>query len=99
MALLGMGIFYGGIIVGVPTVTGVAEGVSHQKKANEEAADNTRMIKFYLDVFCEAKTPKAKEIAGGMIVLKHEKVGSFCLLAVETSMLMVLIATAGLDRT
>lgn len=74
MAFLGMGVFYGGVIVGVPVVTGVAEGVSHQKKMNEEAADNERMIKFYLDVFCEANHSKAKEIAGGMIVLKHNKV-------------------------
>lgn len=53
MAFLGLGVFFGGVIVGIPVVTGVAEGVSHQKKQNEEAANETRMVKFYIDCECE----------------------------------------------
>jgi len=50
-------------------VTGVAEGVDYQKKINAEASNETRMVKFYMDVFCDAK-----EISGCTIVLKHDKV-------------------------
>jgi hypothetical protein len=74
MALLALGIFYGGIITGVPVVTGVAEGVQHQKEANKEAANETRMDKFYLDVFCQSGHPRQNEVHGGMIVLRHDKV-------------------------
>jgi hypothetical protein len=74
MALLGMGIFYGGVITGVPVVTGVAEGVQHQKEANAEAANETRMVKFYIDVFCDAASPRAGEVHGTMLVLKDDKV-------------------------
>ena len=74
MAWLGLGVFYSGVIVGVPVVTGVAEGVHHQKKANEEAAKETRMVKFYLDAFCEETSPPSKEVNGAMVVLKHGKV-------------------------
>ena len=74
MAWLGLGVFYTGVIVGIPVVTGVAEGVSHQKKVNEEAASETYMVKFYLDVFCAANSPLKDEIHGGMIVMKHDKV-------------------------
>ena len=74
MAWLGLGVFYTGVIVGVPVVTGVAEGVDHQKKVNAEAAQETRMAKFYLDVFCEETSPHSKEVNGAMVVLKHGKV-------------------------
>jgi len=69
-----LGVFYTGVIVGIPTVTGVAEGVHHQKKVNEEAAQETRMAKFYLDVFCEGNSGPSKEVGGQMVVLKHGKV-------------------------
>ena len=74
MAWLGLGVFYTGVIVGIPTVTGVAEGVHHQKKVNEEAAQETRMAKFYLDAFCEGNSGSSKEVGGQMVVLKHGKV-------------------------
>lgn len=74
MAWLGLGVFYTGVIVGVPVVTGVAEGVHHQKKVNEEAAQETRMVKFYLDAFCEETSSPSKEVNGAMVVLKHGKV-------------------------
>lgn len=74
MALVPLGIFYGGLIVGIPTVTGVAEGVHHQKEQNKLANDDTRMVKFYLDVFCSEKSSKVKEVHDAMIVLKNDKV-------------------------
>jgi hypothetical protein len=74
MALVALGVFYGGIITGIPVVTGVAQGVKHQQDANKEAANETRMIKFYIDTFCEAQHPKQKEIHGAIIVLRDDKV-------------------------
>ncbi|KAL1640625.1 hypothetical protein SLS58_006821 [Diplodia intermedia] len=74
MAMLGMGIFYGGVITGIPVTTGVAEGVHHQKEQNKEAANETRMVKFYIDVFCDAKSSKRGELDGGVIVLHKERV-------------------------
>jgi hypothetical protein len=76
MAFIGLGFFYGSVITGIPVVTGVAEGVQHQKEVNRDAADDTRMVKFYLDVFCEAPSPKKSEVHEGIIVLKHDKVGN-----------------------
>lgn len=77
MALAALGVFYGGVITGIPVVTGVAEGVAEQKKVNAEAANETRMVKFYMDAFCDSD-----EINGMMVVLKHDKVcipvPSFC---------------------
>lgn len=73
MAFLGLGVFYGGVIVGVPVVTGVAEGVHHQKEQNKEAADSTRMVKFHLDVYCSEKSPKQKDVHGTMVVTRNGK--------------------------
>jgi hypothetical protein len=69
MAFVALGVFYGGVITGIPVVTGVAEGVQHQKEANAEAANETRMVKFYMDAFCDSD-----EVNGMMVVLKHDKV-------------------------
>lgn len=77
MALLGMGIFYGGVITGIPVVTGVAEGVQHQREQNAEAANETRMDKFYVDVFCDAASPRKSEVHGTMLVMKDDKVTTF----------------------
>ena len=76
MATLGLGVFFGGVITGVPVVTGVAEGVSHQKKVNEEAADNTRMVKFcielqYIDRHCDIDRDGSDK---DIVVLKDNKV-------------------------
>jgi hypothetical protein len=74
MAWLGLGVFYTGVINGIPVVTGVAQGVSEQKRVNEEANNETYMDKFYIDVFCEAKSPFRDQVHGTMVVLKHDKV-------------------------
>lgn len=73
-AAAGLGVFYGGVIVGVPTVTGVAEGVHHQKEQNKLANDSSRMVKFHLEVFCEAKSSYVGQVHGANIVLRDNKV-------------------------
>ena len=58
---------------GIATVTGVAEGVHHQKQQNREAANEKRMEKFHVNVFCSARHARAREIDGGMVVLRDER--------------------------
>jgi hypothetical protein len=74
MALVGLGFFLGGSVVAIPVVTGIAEGVEHQKKQNEEAANETRMIKFNLHVSCDADDEIADEVDDGMVILRHDRV-------------------------
>ncbi|KAF2010573.1 hypothetical protein BU24DRAFT_60893 [Aaosphaeria arxii CBS 175.79] len=74
MAALGLGIFLGGCITAIPVVTGVAEGVEHQKKQNEEAANETRMIKFNVLTSCDSDDELADEIDDGIVVVRHNKV-------------------------
>jgi len=61
-------------ITAIPTVTGVAEGISHQQEQSNEAANETRLEKFHLDVFCGAKSSKRDEVDGTIIVLRNDKV-------------------------
>lgn len=70
--MFGLGVFYGGVIVGVPVVTGVAEGIQHQKEQNKEAANETRMVKFWIDSICEDDSNKFKEEIEGMMVVLHK---------------------------
>jgi len=77
MAFFGLDLFIGGVITAIPVVTGVAEGVSYQKKMNAEAADETKMVKCYLDAFCETTSDQANEVNGFTVVLKHDKVDDF----------------------
>ncbi|EON69019.1 hypothetical protein W97_08277 [Coniosporium apollinis CBS 100218] len=68
-----LSLFFGGIITAIPVVTGVAEGVSHQNKQNAEAAELAkRMIKFHLDVFCDAKPSVRDKVHGMTVVLKND---------------------------
>ncbi|KAF2453507.1 hypothetical protein BDY21DRAFT_367034 [Lineolata rhizophorae] len=57
------------VITAIPTVTGISLGVREQKKQNAEMANESRMVKFNLEVYCEAP-----EINGTMIVLRNDKV-------------------------
>lgn len=66
--------FLGGVVIAIPVVTGVAEGVEHQKKQNEEAANQTRMIKFNMLTSCDADDDLADEVDEGIVVLRHDKV-------------------------
>ncbi|KAF2257789.1 hypothetical protein CC78DRAFT_538267 [Lojkania enalia] len=70
---LPLGIFLGGSVTAIPVVTGVAEGVSHQKKQNEEAANQTRMIKFNMLISCDSDDELADEVDNGILVLRHDK--------------------------
>ena len=67
---------------GVSTVTGVAQGVSQQQKMNEENANNeSRMLKFHLDVRVDVKGRKSHGLDGSMVVMKNDKVlmsSAFC---------------------
>lgn len=74
MAGLALGLFLGGVVTAIPVVTGVAEGVEFQKKQNEEAANETRMIKFNILTSCDADDELAEEIDEGIVVLRHNKV-------------------------
>ena len=57
----------------IPTVIGVAEGVSEQRKQNQAKADEKRMAKFYLDVFCEDEPEEVKNVHGKRVVLRNNK--------------------------
>ena len=61
-------------LAAIPTTIGVAEGVSEGRKEKDPALEEERMRKFRLECFCEANIPKAKEIGGGIVVLRGEKV-------------------------
>lgn len=63
-------------MVAIPVVTGVAEGVEYQKKQNEEAANETRMIKFNAIAECESDEYFADEVDDGILVVRHDKVRS-----------------------
>ncbi|OJD22808.1 hypothetical protein ACJ73_05837 [Blastomyces percursus] len=61
-------------IASIPTVIGVCEGVSEQKKANKRKPDEKRLEKFYIDVFCEANSEEARQLHGRRVGLRDNKV-------------------------
>jgi hypothetical protein len=72
---LPLGIFLGGCVIAIPVVTGVAQGVEHQKKQNEEAANESRMWKFNCLVSCDTKDEIAdEELNNAILVVRHDKV-------------------------
>ena len=62
---------------GIGTVTGVSQGVSHQRKESREAANpDSRMLKFHIDISVEPElrdSPLYDTINGGLVVLKDDK--------------------------
>jgi len=60
--------------VGVATVTGVAEGVSHQRKVNEEMNNDSRQLKFHIDVAVEGTKTHSVGVDGGIVIMKGDKV-------------------------
>ena len=60
-------------LTAIPTTIGVAAGVSEGRKEKDLAREEERMRKFRLECFCEANGRKAKEIDGGIVVLRGEK--------------------------
>jgi hypothetical protein len=63
-------------LAAIPTVIGVAEGVSQQRQQNEAKSDEKRMSKFNLDAYCESKSSRAREVHGKRVVLRDGKVGN-----------------------
>ncbi|PYI07149.1 VPS28-domain-containing protein [Aspergillus sclerotiicarbonarius CBS 121057] len=61
-------------ITAIPTVTGVAMGVSEQRKANERKNDERRMAKFNLDVAPPPHEEPDDEVQGLRVVLRDFKV-------------------------
>ncbi|KAJ9209968.1 hypothetical protein DTO166G4_8440 [Paecilomyces variotii] len=59
-------------ITAIPTVTGVAQGVSEQKRQNQQKVDAKRMEKFCMDVTCEDDNDEYN-ISGKRVVLRDEK--------------------------
>lgn len=57
---------------GVSVVTGVAQGVSEQKKQNADASNQTRMLKFHLDVSTPS-TPSHKLNNTSIVTLHGDK--------------------------
>ena len=60
---------------GVSVVTGVAQGVSEQKKQNADSANQTRMLKFHVDTWVD---PKQRKGPGGdlnncIVTLRNDK--------------------------
>ena len=60
-------------LAAIPVVTGVAEGISHQRSAAERRADDRRMTKFYIDIYCDAKSSLTKHVHGRRVVLRDGK--------------------------
>ena len=65
-------------LAAIPTTIGVAEGVNAENKENgSETSSKTeaeRMRKFNLECYCESNSRKAKEIHGGKVVLRNDKI-------------------------
>jgi hypothetical protein len=60
-------------ITSIPTVIGVAEGVSEQRRQNQQKVDAKRMEKFCMDVTCEGGKSETG-LSGKRIVLRDGKV-------------------------
>ena len=61
-------------LASIPTVIGVAEGVSQQRQQNDKKADAKRMGKFHIDVYCDAKSRSTKYVHGRKVVLRDDRV-------------------------
>jgi len=61
------------ILTAIPVTTGVAQGVAAQRDQNQRKKDETRMQKFYIDIFCDVPSSRINEIHGGRIVLQDER--------------------------
>ena len=61
---------------GVSVVTGVAQGVSEQKRQNADAANQTRMLKFHVDVRVDPSIRKGRgaELNDTIVTLHDSKV-------------------------
>ncbi|KAI9817092.1 MAG: hypothetical protein M1827_001204 [Pycnora praestabilis] len=60
-------------IAGIPTTIGVWQGIDEGKKKQKEDNDEKWLVKFNLEVYCEAKTHHRKEVHGQRVVLRDDK--------------------------
>jgi hypothetical protein len=60
-------------VTAIPTVIGVSEGVSEQRKADKAKTDERRMAKFHLDASCEGNLERAKSVRGKRAVVRDGK--------------------------
>jgi hypothetical protein len=61
------------ILTAIPTVTGVAQGISQQRAQTQRKVDQRRLKRFNISIHCDASSSKAKEIHGGQLVLRDER--------------------------
>ncbi|KAK5678498.1 hypothetical protein LTS10_008942 [Elasticomyces elasticus] len=61
--------------VGISVTTGVAQGVQEQHKQNADAANQTRALKFHIDIHVDPERRKGKIAAlqDGTVTLHHDK--------------------------
>jgi len=61
---------------GVAVTTGVAQGVSEQRKQNADASNQTRMLKFHIDIFVDPAVRKGRggDLNGHIVTLRKDKV-------------------------
>ena len=61
----------------IGTVTGVAQGVAEQRRQNEDSSNQSRMLKFHLDVHLDARTSRSKspaaKLANRIVTLHDDK--------------------------
>jgi hypothetical protein len=62
------------ILTAIPSVTGIAQAIHGQKEQKQREVDARRMQKFYVDIFCEAQSSRLREIHGGRLILRNERV-------------------------
>ncbi|KAJ5712030.1 hypothetical protein N7488_006186 [Penicillium malachiteum] len=61
-------------LTSIPTVTGVAFGVSEQRKSNQRKEDARRMVKFHIDAVCDGDTDDDRDVNGRRVVVRNDKV-------------------------
>lgn len=74
--ILGLGIALpAATATGISVTTGVAQGVSEQKKVNADASNQTRMLKFHIDVWIDAalRKGKATDLNNAILTLRDGK--------------------------
>ena len=60
-------------IAGIPTVTGVASGVSSKHEDQSSRSEEQRMRKFNLQCYCTPNTPSARRLNTGRVILRDSK--------------------------
>ena len=61
------------IVTAIPTITGAAQAISAQRNRDKALKDERRMKKFHVDVHCASDDHAARNIKGGRIVLKADR--------------------------